>query len=63
MRYLIASLLLCCCFVNGYSQEETPAEVTVTDEGGNEDVAVHVESHNNNGDKGGGCGCGGKPKI
>jgi hypothetical protein len=69
MRLLIASMMVCCCAVAGYSNEtadaspEAPAEITSTDDAGDQ-VAVGTEANKDKPATGGcGCGKGNKPKI
>lgn len=67
MRLLIASMILCCGAVTGYSQEtvgapEAPVEITTTDDGSGP-VVVITDSNKDKPDSGGcGCGKGNKPK-
>lgn len=47
MRYLLASLMLCCAFVNGYAQDEEASasvEVTANDDGACADATASVEN-------------------
>jgi hypothetical protein len=63
MRYFLGVLILSCCAVTGYSDEvavDETTEVSTADDSGSGEVAVTVDSLNG---KGGGCGCGNKPKI
>jgi hypothetical protein len=65
MRKWIACLVLGCCAVTGYSQEvpaETPS-AEVAQEDGDESSQVAVVDQKEEKPSGGGCGCGGKPKI
>lgn len=71
MRKLFVSLFVCCCVTAAYAQEtvestEVTTEVSSAGEensnGGNDEVAVGVDSYRCEKSKGG-CGCGGKPKI
>lgn len=59
MRFLIASLILCCSAV-GYSQQsaDPETEVTIAD-----DPSDQTPSKKDKPQEGGGCGCGGKPKM